>query len=206
MKNGHGTSERFEVARVRAESRFARRQVRRSTTLSTRTLKMNASHVAIDVDGEDIARPLTRADCAEGERPCPFVACRHNLFLDVSPKGAIKLNFPDREPDEMLCSCALDVAERGGTTLDEVGVLMNVTRERARQIELEALPRLRSGLLLWMSPDELVQRRSVSLVNSSLARADAQAARVVTRTRRCGGGSSSPSRPRRQRLPPPAPL
>lgn len=79
----------------------------------------------------------------DGPRPCPHVACRHHLYLDVSPKtGAIKLNFPDLEVWELEVSCALDVADMGGITLEDVGVIMNLTRERIRQLELKALARL----------------------------------------------------------------
>lgn len=92
----------------------------------------------------DIARPRTRGDCAGVPRPCPFVSCVHHLYLDVSERtGAIKLNFPDLEPDELppTRSCVLDVAERGGATLEHVGEVMNLTRERVRQIEVRALAR-----------------------------------------------------------------
>ncbi len=90
-------------------------------------------------------RPRTRGDCVDGERPCPWVACRHHLALDVQPEtGSIKLNFPHIEPGELPESCSLDVAERGPQTLDAVGKLLNVTRERLRQIETVALRRLRS--------------------------------------------------------------
>lgn len=88
-------------------------------------------------------RPRTRAECASGPRPCPFVACKHHLYMDVSPTtGAIKLNFPDLEVWEMQESCALDVAERDGVTLEAVGFLMNLTRERIRQLEIQALAQL----------------------------------------------------------------
>ncbi len=91
-------------------------------------------------------RPSTRADCAEGPRPCPFVSCRHHLYLDVSPTtGAIKLNFPDLEVWEMSYSCALDIADSGGATLEDTGALMNVTRERIRQIEAGAISKLETG-------------------------------------------------------------
>jgi len=63
--------------------------------------------------------------------------------LDVSPKtGAIKLNFPDLEVWEMAVSCALDVADAGAVTLEDVGSILNLTRERIRQLELKALGRL----------------------------------------------------------------
>jgi hypothetical protein len=90
-----------------------------------------------------VDKPKTRAECVNGERPCPFVSCKHHLYLDVSAKtGAIKLNFPDLEVWEMTETCALDVADRGGTTLEEVGAIMNLTRERIRQVEVKGLAKL----------------------------------------------------------------
>lgn len=81
-------------------------------------------------------RPQTREDCSQGERPCPWVGCKYHLYLDVNAAtGSIKLNFPHLEPDELLETCALDVAEQGGVSLHSVGQLLNITRERVRQIE-----------------------------------------------------------------------
>jgi len=84
-------------------------------------------------------RPTLRGDCAQVERPCPYVSCRHHLYLDVLPNGNVKLNFPDLEPHEMPArgSCSLDVAERDGVTVERAAELMNVTRERIRQLLLE---------------------------------------------------------------------
>ena len=90
-------------------------------------------------------RPATRADCLVMERPCPFVSCHHHLFLDVSENtGAIKVNFPDLEVDQLAETCSLDIADRGGATLEEVGALMNMTRERVRQVEVATFEFLRS--------------------------------------------------------------
>jgi len=92
---------------------------------------------------DDIERPRTRAECSEALRPCPFVSCKHHLYLDVSARtGAIKLNFPDLEVWDMNETCALDVADRGGTTLEDVGAIMNLTRERIRQVEVKGLAKL----------------------------------------------------------------
>ncbi len=94
----------------------------------------------------ETSRPKTRADCVNGPRPCMFVSCKHNLYLDVNPEtGSIKLNFPDKEIWELEYTCALDVAEKGGITLEEVGEIMNLTRERIRQVETRGLLKLREA-------------------------------------------------------------
>jgi DNA-directed RNA polymerase sigma subunit (sigma70/sigma32) len=81
-----------------------------------------------------------------------FVSCKHHLFLDVNQEtGSIKLNFPDKEVWELRETCALDVAERGGLTLEEVGEILNLTRERIRQVEAAGLQKL----LLVSEKDEL---------------------------------------------------
>ena len=91
-------------------------------------------------------RPRNRVDCANGARPCLFVSCKHHLYLDVNPEtGSVKLNFPDKEIWELAETCALDVADRGGITLEEVGTIMNLTRERIRQVETRGLLKLRAA-------------------------------------------------------------
>jgi len=89
-------------------------------------------------------RPKTRGDCASVSRPCAFVACEHSLYASVTDAGGLTLHFPDLEPDEMPAewSCSLDVADRGGATLEEIGAAINTTRERARQLEMLALKKL----------------------------------------------------------------
>lgn len=102
--------------------------------------------------------PTVRGECAGAERPCPHVGCRHHLYLDVSPyTGTIKINFPALEVWELEESCALDVAENGGMRLEDVGVLLNVTRERARQIEVQALVKLgQDEGVMELVPDDLL--------------------------------------------------
>ena len=94
---------------------------------------------------EDVERPRTRDDCRDAPRPCPWVACKHHLYLDINPRtGSIKINFPDLEPWELAHTCALDVADGGGLTLEEIGLITNLTRERVRQVEVRGLLTLRS--------------------------------------------------------------
>jgi len=125
-----------------------RGRVPRAVTLpnSHRLLQRAARDVehAIMADAQPypagVERPKTRGDCASMPRPCPFVSCAHHLALDVDPvTGSMKVNFPDLDLDEMDETCSLDVADRGGATLDEIGVLLRVVRERIRQIELNAI-------------------------------------------------------------------
>lgn len=98
---------------------------------------------------EDAARPRTRGECEAASRPCPWVSCRYHLYLDVTRKGSLKLNFPDLEPWELPQTCALDVADRGEATLDQVGEAMNLSRERVRQLEQDTVRELgRSGAQL----------------------------------------------------------
>lgn len=87
-------------------------------------------------------RPKVRGDCASSPRPCPFVTCRFNTYLEVTEQGGIKLNWPNHEIDALPSTCALDIAERGPHTLEQVGEVMNVTRERLRQIEARAMRKL----------------------------------------------------------------
>ncbi len=128
---------------------------RRSKTMSrkeiARELRRQRALGIVDPELEAIlqeieaTRPRSRADCAHGPRPCMFVSCKHHLYLDVNPStGSIKLNFPDKEIWEMDETCALDVADRGGLTLEEVGCIMNLTRERIRQVETRGLLKLRA--------------------------------------------------------------
>ncbi len=87
-------------------------------------------------------RPKTRGDCARVPRPCPFVACKWHLFVDVTDAGSITFNFPGKEPDELERSCALDVADDCEQTLDSVATAINISRERARQVEEKVLRKL----------------------------------------------------------------
>ena len=57
----------------------------------------------------------------------------------------ITFNFVDLEPWELEETCALDVVEREqGVTLETVGSIMNLTRERVRQVESAAKDKLKA--------------------------------------------------------------
>ena len=86
--------------------------------------------VVIDNSG----RPVKRADCLEGPRPCPHSRCRYHLQREIAE---------DKLPEAPIETCALDLADRGRNTLEEIAPHMGVSRERIRQMEAEALRKLR---------------------------------------------------------------
>ena len=108
-------------------------------------------------------KPHTRGECLTRERRCIFVSCKYHLYLDVNPNtGTIKFNFPDLEPWEIPETCALDIADKGGTTLEEIGDLMNLTRERVRQLEaivLDKIKREEDKRVLLDLDDELPRKK-----------------------------------------------
>lgn len=143
------------VPEISRKIRRRRRRTRpRSKTIAMKRLTREELRVgAMMYPPVDIPRPTSREECRGEMRPCPWVACKHHLYLDINPEtGSIKINFPDLEPWELKHTCALDVAERGGITLEEVGEIMNLTRERIRQVEVRGLLKLKMGS---PSPDEL---------------------------------------------------
>ncbi len=103
---------------------------------------------------KDVDRPITRGDCENAPRPCPFVSCSAHLYLDVNNvTGSVKLNFPHLEVWQMKESCSLDIADRGGSTLDEIGNAMGVTRERVRQIETTGIRKASREETLSLPPE-----------------------------------------------------
>ena len=133
-------------ATSRKVRRRGRRTRMRSKTIALKRLTKEELRVGalLYPMPEDVDRPTARLHCQDMPRPCPFVSCKHHLYLDVNPEtGSIKLNFPDLEVWEMKDTCSLDVADKAGITLEEVGEIMNLTRERIRQVEVRGLLKLK---------------------------------------------------------------
>jgi hypothetical protein len=145
-----------EVAKIRLKVRPSRDGRVRSKTIAPKRLTREEKREALTLQyPEGVLRPRCRGDCLNMARPCPFVSCEHHLYLDVNPQsGAIKLNFPHLEVWEMAETCALDVADRGGITLEEVGAILNLTRERIRQVEVRGLGKIRD-----LSDDERIAQK-----------------------------------------------
>jgi hypothetical protein len=121
--------------------------------LSVRKLKRIVKEDISVNDNELKGRPLTRKDCANVHRPCPWVGCKYNNFLDITEKGSIILRNDIECPTEMnpMESCILDIIDNNIKNGIEVchkyiGIMLHVSRERARQIEIEASDKLS---LVW---------------------------------------------------------
>ena len=136
-----------------ARGRKLRARVGRAATISMRRFSVR-EHAALlaeypVAEHATYERPLVRGDCLAGgsnaARPCPWVSCAYHLALDVSEdSGNIKLTFPGVEVADMRHTCALDLSDGDGITLDEIGAAQNISRERVRQIELKAIAHLRA--------------------------------------------------------------
>lgn len=145
--NGGGRRRRRRIA-----PRSKTIQVKRITRAALARAEVELEHLGPAVDEN---RPRTRGECRDAPRPCPWVGCKYHLFLDINPEtGSIKLNFPDVEPWELAESCSLDLAERGGLVLEDVGNLMNLTRERVRQVEVRGLIKLKTGAAADLDSDK----------------------------------------------------
>ena len=114
-----------------------------------------------------LPRPLTRAWCKGGARPCPYVACEHHLLLHrlttnderksrtgspfifnrvITGMTAAEIEADPATALELMPeTCVLDLVDRGEVTLRHTAAVLGITRERVRQIQATALRKLRYG-------------------------------------------------------------
>jgi hypothetical protein len=124
----------------------------RSTTFNQRALRRLNRRMTDDsvewaaaLNARDRAKK--RCDYLDSKAPfCPWVGCRFHLYLDIQTNGAIKVNHGDLEVWEIPETCALAATCADGMNKQEIGELLNLTRERVRQIEAEALERIRERM------------------------------------------------------------
>ena len=93
--------------------------------------------------------PRTRADCALLPRPCPFSSsCRYGLERDdyaTSRDGTGERHeaaMARRRLNGVTESCALDVADRGPQTADQVALYLGVNEQAIVQFEDRFMPKL----------------------------------------------------------------
>jgi hypothetical protein len=77
--------------------------------------------------------------CARGVEPCPRLDCRYHVHGDARPSQVEAAPVP-------ATTCSIKIADRGGMTLESVGEILGLTRERVRQIEAKAREKLQRRL------------------------------------------------------------
>lgn len=137
-----------------------RRRVRKLTlparTSLTADERMEQSRIRFE---RTPVRPVVRGECGDVPRPCPFVSCRHHLYLEVNPEtGSITLNFPGLDPWEMASSCSLDVADQvdPDEPLDTIpiGHLLNRRASRVHGLVVDAEDEFAAKVLAFREGDD----------------------------------------------------
>lgn len=117
---------------------------------------------------EGPVRPRTRAECRDGERPCPWASCVHHTVAarfrasgeSAHDEAIFAEVFEGGEAAPM--SCELDAAEAGGVDRADVAAVLGVTPQRVEQIERRALLLLQESPALASHADSVA--RSASLM------------------------------------------
>ncbi len=89
--------------------------------------------------------PRTRRECPNG--PCPHVGCRYHLWTErrLDRRGAVVDLRETAVFGNVDHTCILNEIAHGPLTLEAIGGLFELSRERVRQIEADALARLRDA-------------------------------------------------------------
>src|SRR5260221_28260 len=90
-----------------------------------------------------------------------------------------KAETPEQEAEQSPMGRALAVADRGGPSLEDVGAIMNLTRERIRQVEVKALAKLEAlrdmmALREYVDEGPVGKRRLPRLTKADLAGMDTE--------------------------------
>ena len=90
-------------------------------------------------------RPKMRGECVGGQRPCPWISCRYHMlwfYITEKAKGEAGRKLFKHSNDEIAefaislpVTCTLDVTDRGEATLEVIGAIFGITRERIRQLQ-----------------------------------------------------------------------
>lgn len=139
-RNGTAPKSTRVRARVESTKRMTKRELDRGAMEFPISEHPRAGH----------GKPKTRAACERRglgtRRPCPYVSCKYHVAVEVTDAGSIKHAHPGLPVGEHKHTCTLALADKGGMTLEEVGAILNTTSERVRQIEGDALAKVRAAL------------------------------------------------------------
>ena len=92
--------------------------------------------------GHEVTRPVCRSECANVPRPCPFVSCKYNTYLDAEG-DVLRLNHSEIEVWEMdpESSCVLDLVNNNsqGMTTKDIGTVVGLHHETVRLLLVASL-------------------------------------------------------------------
>lgn len=161
LKDLHRSAGLQDDGQIRTNAQEGTRQKRRAWREATR-----------EAEGEIAQhdRPKTRSECQSEPRPCPWVSCRYHLAIEVNAGSITRIG----DLETMRETCALDVADKGEHTLDQIGEILGVTRERARQIEEKALRKIKRLRVLG----SIEVRGLVDYDNTNISRITGQSGQI----------------------------
>lgn len=122
---------------------------RKSEKITEKTLLAGKAELdSLGIEGIMHERPKIRAECPD-YRPCPYVGCRYNNYLEIMENGGIRFNFNGIEPFERNTGCTLDLAEKRSYNSGEIADAVGMTRTTVNQevrIALEKIKELEQNL------------------------------------------------------------
>ncbi len=87
----------------------------------------------------DNGPPPPRSQCVDGPRPCDKVRCRYHLWTELAQDKAGNWQLGKGGGDTIVPhsqeSCALDIADRGPTSSEDIGRYIGTDETRVRQID-----------------------------------------------------------------------
>ncbi len=91
-------------------------------------------------------------------RPCPWAACRFHLGITTNKSGSIRIDHGHLDFDKLADTCAIDVAQRGRATQEEVGHQVGISTDWVRATERDMRQRMtrkaRAVSSDWSAPDK----------------------------------------------------
>ena len=89
-----------------------------------------------------VSPPKVYGDCKNHPEPCPWIRCRYHMIWDRWQQIKLKGNAEIAQIlSSMPVTCCLDYAKRDHS-LEEVGKVLGITKERVRQIQDKALRKI----------------------------------------------------------------
>jgi hypothetical protein len=127
-----------------------------------------------DFDYLEQMRPKTYDECKDIPKPCPFFSCPYNLVVDpdtrfvrdsndlqspgerTSPRNKFIVYHEDVRWDDSENNCVLSHVESDGEILNSVAAILNITYSRVMQLEAEILQKVRDGLGVSVTSEDLL--------------------------------------------------